>query len=244
MTYQEDGRRGGRVSLVVAGVVVAFIVVAGVVVGIVLGTRHHDTATPTQAPSPSSSNSGSSSSETTSSACGGQVAYASTDDLNGTPQTSWASEGPVKLAYSTPAGPSKNDNGYRSCYSRTATGALFATYNAAQYCADANLAVKALPETVADGPGKASAVKAAQEISSPCAPLKVQGFRVASYDGTNATIYLLVTLPTGEQGAAGFDVVWQHGDWKIVVDSSGNNPIAATAVQSSSGYTSWGPSNG
>ncbi|WP_148286210.1 hypothetical protein [Curtobacterium sp. B8] len=138
------------------------------------------------------------------------------------------------------AGAFHNGAGYWSCYSRTPEGALYAAYNATQYCADPNLAARALPQTLADGPGKAAATSAARRNDAPCSPLSPAGFVMQSYDGTNATVYLLVTTATGALGAAGTNLVWQHGDWKIKVDASGHNPIAAVPAMAAADNTPWG----
>lgn len=242
MTNEQSERPKGRVTFIASAAVVALIVILGIVVGIVLAVRNSGGSAPkaaatTTAPATAGP-------DTAKGSCGRDVSAEASNSLTSAPATTWKAQGPSQVAYSKTGGGFEDQDGYWSCYSRTAEGALYATYNVAQYCTDTTLAARALPETVADGPGKAAAAAAAKQISSPCTSPDVQGYRIQSYDGTNAVVFLLINTPSGQQSAPGFKLVWEHDDWKIAVDSSGNNPIGPATVDSSDGYTPWGPTDG
>ncbi|CAM5539289.1 hypothetical protein [Leifsonia shinshuensis] len=243
MTIEQQQRPRRRGTLIVAAVFVVVIVIAGVVVGILLGLRgNHATADPSNSASARPSTS-TPAARTTEGACG-LVPYETTNNLSAAPETKWVAWSATTLATSSSAGPEKNTDGVRTCYSRTAAGALFAAYNAAQYCADSSTYAAAMSAVVAPGPGRNTAVSNAKSAAAcePSGPY-VEGYKVASYDGESATLYLEVNAPSGlfEFGAA---LVWKSGDWKLLLDADGNPTVASSQLASSAGFTPWGPTNG
>jgi hypothetical protein len=181
---------------------------------------------------------------TTESACGGSVPYEKSGTLTSAPETKWKAWGPTQLATSSVAGPTGSKDGFESCFARTPEGVLFAAFDAAQYCSDSAVGPAAAEYFTADGPGKADAVSRTK-TSGPCTPSApiIQGFRMASYDGTTATVYFAATTTTGQLGAVGIQMRWEDGDWRGVVDAQGNGTVATTPLSSTAGYVTWGPSN-
>jgi len=246
MTFDQEQRPRRRGTFIVAAVFVVLIVIAAVVLGIVLAVRGHSSASPSTSPSAQPrSSSTAAQGQTTQGACG-TVPYEKSNTLASAPATKWITWSATTLASSPTAGPSKNDDGYRSCYARTPEGALYAIYNDAQYCTDSMVLPIATEQMTANGPGKQIAVNQAKSASA-CEPSGqyVQGFKIASYDGTNVTLYLAIDVPgQASEAEVGEQLVWQDGDWKVVVDSQGDSPIATNQISSMAGFTKWGPNDG
>lgn len=230
-------RRHGRGWLIASLAVVGVIAVAAVIVLVSVLNRPAEQTAPTPAPS---STAPASAAATTQGACG-PVPYEKTNTLTAAPTTTWEPWGATVLAGSEAAGPEqKNDHGIRSCYARTAEGALYAITNMTAYCSDSRYLAEAIGQIVATGAGRDAAVDAARD-AQPCQPSAdfIRGYQVASYDGTTATIYLALEI-SGETASLPFQAAWQDGDWKIVVTDDGNNPLAGSVLPSMGGYTVWG----
>lgn len=240
---QEQRPRGRRTSLILAAVFVVAIVIAGLVVGVVVGLRGPSTAHPYASTTTGPSGSASDTGRTAEGACG-EVPYLSTNDLNSAPTTTWAPWSATSIATSSAAGPSKDVGGVRTCYARTPTGALFAAFNFAQYCSDSTVLPLAMQAVLASGAGKSVAVQQASTAEA-CQPSGqyVEGFKLVSYDGSAATLYLALNAPAG-LAEYGVQLVWEQGDWKVVTDSQGNSPIATNQLSSITGFIPWGPTNG
>ncbi len=237
MTSSAPERRRGRGWLIASLAVVGVVAVAGVIV--MIAALNRPSTEPTSAPVPSSTSSATVT-RTTQGACG-PVAYEKTNNLTAAPRTTWEPWGATVLAGSDTAGPKqKNDHGIRSCYARTAEGALYAMANAAAYCTDSRYSAEANGLIIASGPGRDAAVKAAGDYK-PCQPSAdlIRGYRFSSYDGNTATIYLAVEV-SGQMGTVPYQLTWEDGDWKLVVTDDGQPPMAAGPLDSMSGYTVWG----
>lgn len=237
MTSSAPERRRGRGWLIASLAVVGVIAIAAVIV--MVAALNRPSTEPTSAPVPSSTSSATVT-RTTQGTCG-PVAYEKTNMLTAAPRTTWEPWGATVLAGSDAAGPKqKNDHGIRSCYARTAEGALYAIVNAAAYCTDTRYAVEGVEQTVANGPGKDAAAAAARD-ANPCQPSAdlIRGYRVASYDGSNATIYLAVEV-SGQTAAVPYQLVWEDGDWKGVLADNGSLPMAPGPLDSMANYTTWG----
>jgi hypothetical protein len=247
MTFeQQNTNPRRRWTIIGAAIFVALVVVAGVVVGIVLASRNgqQPNAASTSTSSPSAgTHSAAPAARTTQGACG-QVAYETTNTLTAAPATKWEPWSATTLATRTGAGPQKNTDGVRTCYSRTAEGALYAGFNAAQYCSDSEVLSAALDAVMADGPGRQIAIQQATSAAA-CDPSAqfIQGYKFVSYDGSTATFYLDVNAPSS-QIEYGVQMKWEDGDWKLVSDDQGNSPVASNPLASTSGFTPWGPTNG
>lgn len=241
MSFEQEKRRG-RTSFILAASFLGAVLVAGVAVGVFLTVRGNNNADPEQ-PAPTPTAAATTSADTTDGACG-PVPYETTNTLTSAPQTTWEPWSATIIATSSEAGPEKDADGVRTCYSRTATGALLAAYNSAQYCADSVVLPKAVEAVYADTPGK-SIVLEQTKTSGACQPSgpSIKGFRFASYTGDQATLYLEIETPNGT-GEYGIQMVWDDGDWKVATDPAGNSPVASGSVTSSSAFTPWGPGNG
>lgn len=167
--------------------------------------------------------------------------FETTNTLAKAPSTTWEPWGVTVLAGSENAGPEQsNDHGIRSCYARTAEGALYALANGAAYCTDSRYSTEAMGLIVAKGPGHDAAVEAARD-AQPCQPSAdlVRGYRVASYDGTTATITLAIEI-SDKLATVSYQLIWEDGDWKFVVTDDGGMPLAPSSVDDLDGFTVWG----
>ena len=131
--------------------------------------------------------------------------------------------------------------GFRYCFQHSPTGALFMAANAfAQGSAADN---RAWAEYVfAPGPYRDQLLGQSTSTSSTVGTrTTIQGFRILSYDGANATIDLAlsVSTATGTTTVSGvYTLVWSSGDWKVSTDTA--TPLDVAPIPNVAGYTTWG----
>jgi len=99
---------------------------------------------------------------------------------------------------------------------------------------------------VASGPGgpayvalRTEAEKASQMPAVPGHYLQIAGFSFVSYSPTAAEVNIVSRATTGAMQVVTETVVWQHGDWKLLLDSAGSPAPVAEPVQSLAGYVEW-----
>jgi hypothetical protein len=163
--------------------------------------------------------------------------------LTTAPATKWELVGTV-AAPTDPKGAGAGvieDDGFRSCYSHTAKGALYFAVNYVAIGTDATIRGR-LPELVKPGPGKDALIKASagatgQESSSQRA--QVAGFKIAAYSAGATTIDLALKYSDGRLISAPLKLVWLEGDWKMVLSDTGQLPLAPGALETLGGYIPW-----
>jgi len=233
-----DVGRFRRVGL--AGVAVAVAVLVAVVLAIAVATNGRDDdpdATPTSSPSASPSV------DTADASVCGLDGFEETDTLDRAPETEWELVGTV-AAPTDPlkTGPGIEEEGFRRCFERTAEGALFAAVNWFALSSDARN-LSRLAELVEPGRGREAAIAAAS--SSTLNPsetrLQVAGFRINTYDGSEAVVDLAWTVTSEDNSLVSFPTAlrWSEGDWKIVLTDEGLFPYAAAPISNLGGYTPW-----
>ena len=234
---------GASKKFVLSAVVVAAIVVLGLVLSLtnLLGSTK---APPTTTSSSPSSTSVASSSKTVAgeaSVCGLRRVQM-TGTLASAPDATWALIGTTAAPSIKGQGPGRvEEDGYRSCYARTPTGALLAAGNLlAMGSQPALLGRKMTEESVAPGPGRDAAL-ARPPATGPSSGIRIQiaGFRLLKYDGNNADVDIVLRTSSGAVGAQVFNLKWVAGDWKVVLAPSGDLPSPMTQIPSVAGYVLW-----
>ncbi|MBG6191710.1 hypothetical protein IWX64_002677 [Arthrobacter sp. CAN_A212] len=162
--------------------------------------------------------------------------------LGAAPESDWELVGTmaVPVAPET-AGPGVvDDSGLRTCFAQTPTGALYAASNiwATGFFGDpANLYEK----LTADGPIKDQALEAianGEEVGAQDAPgMQIKGFILRSYTDQEAVVDIGVETQTGAVGSLPTPLVWEEGDWKIDLPSTGDTGFRQ--LDDLSDYISW-----
>lgn len=228
-----NNRGRGRTTLVLAAVLVGLVAIAAVVVLILNLVQRPD-------PAPVPTSSSTSSPEPTEPAGAESVCGLPPSDetaLTEAPAVEWSPVGTIS-APSDPNGehgPGVRDaGGFRACYSHSPTGALLAVSNYLAMTSEPALAPR-LPELVQEGSALSAPTESGMYSDTR---LSIVGFRLLSYDGERAVIDLAVRVDSS-QGVlltTPFEVVWEDGDWKLVI---GEEPPASAPLQSLGGYISF-----
>lgn len=223
-------------GFIAAAIVIGVILLAGVIVLVTSLTAPHDPVTkPTSSPSvPVASGD-------EKSVCG-LPGFETESSLKAAPDAKWELVGTVATPTDPKgAGPGAVSDGFRTCFSHTAEGALFAAINYVALASDSRN-IPRIPDLIAPGKGKDAAL--AQATASPAASatrLQVAGFKVNSYSSSEATVDVVWSVTSQGNALVSFPTVlkWTGGDWKIVLNDDGQPPFAPTQLQSLGGYIPW-----
>lgn len=226
---------GGRTTFILSAALIGLLAIAAVVVLIINMNRGGESG-PSPTPPPSSSDAAPPP-ETAGadSICG--LPPSDETELSTSPAVKWTPIG-VIAAPADPAGAHgpgvQEADGFRSCYSHSPTGALLAISNYLALTSEPALQGR-LEELVADG-STFEAAAAGEGYGD--ARLSIVGFRLLRYTEERAVIDLAVRVDSadGVLLSTPFEVVWQDGDWKVVV---GSEPPASAPLQSLGGYVSF-----
>jgi hypothetical protein len=161
--------------------------------------------------------------------------------LDSAPDNEWELVGTVAAPIDEDAGPGVvEENGFRSCYSHTAEGALFAAVGYLAVSSDIRN-IDRISELLAAGPVRDELEQSPQQPESASdARLQVAGYRINAYSAEEATVDVVYQV-TSEGGAlVSLPTVlrWEEGDWKIVITESGP-PFAPSQLENLGGYTPW-----
>ena len=223
-------------AAVIVGVVLLCAVV--LVVSSVINGQAKPTAGPTAGPT--SSPSTSTVNEADRSTCG-LPGFQKSGTLTQAPNSKWELVGTV-AAPTDPkgSGPGKvESSGFRSCFAHTPTGAVYAAANIIAMGSDSSLRHEVSDKLVVPGPGRDAALAAAGSSSETTVRYHVAGFRLLSYDGSQAKVDIAVNAATGQLVSFVEDLQWSDGDWKVTLDKTGNMPIPPSPLQSLGGYIPW-----
>lgn len=225
--------------IISAALVVALI--AAVVV-IFLFPKNQDNAQSNPAPttaSDSPSTSPSSSDKAEASICG--LPAGSENALGTAPETTWELVGTMAAPTDSKIGPGQVDEqGIRSCFSRTPTGALYAAVNLWALGSNPANEPAIAGQLAAKGPGRDAGMKA-PETPAPSSGVKIQiaGFNVVSYTADQAVVDLAFKADNGALGSVRTTLLWQDGDWKGVVADNGAPLEEPHPVSDLSGFIPW-----
>jgi hypothetical protein len=137
-------------------------------------------------------------------------------------------------------GPGKTDDqGIRSCFAHTPTGALYAAVNLWALGSDPSKERAIADQLAVKGPGRDAGMKAPQ-TAAPASSVKVQiaGFNV-SYTANQAVVELAFKADTGALASVRTTLLWQDGDWKGVVADNGAPLEEPRQIRDLSGFIPW-----
>lgn len=223
-------------SFMLAGGLVAIIALLAVVLT-VTGSDEDPTAPAPQQPrealSPSASAGGDS-------ACG-LAAGSEAVPTNGLPDTEWQLVGSM-AAPTAPEehGPARSNDGFRTCFARSPTGALYAAVNFWATATDKPDA-EVLRRLAADTEVRADAIADARRDDGAsldeAGPLQVVGFNFTSWSPQSASLDLAFRLQNGGLLRLPTAMRWQEGDWKYVIPPGGDP--GGGELRGLAGYVAW-----
>jgi hypothetical protein len=173
----------------------------------------------------------------------GLTAVADSGTLTRAPDAEWELVGTVAAPSVEGMGPGTEDDGLRTCYARTPTGAVLAAANVAAMGSSAPLVERMTEEMTAAGPGRDAALKNLADDGARAVPsvvrYQVRGFRLLDYSGTEASVDLALGVEGGATGSFVLDLRWEDGDWKVVLTDDGGLGSLPAQVPDLAGYTLW-----
>lgn len=226
-------------GFIIAAALVVALIAAAVV--IFLLPKGQGNAQP--APSPAESSSTATASPSASDTAGKSICGlpASSETALGTaPKTKWELVGTMAAPTDPKIGPGKTDDqGIRSCFAHTPTGALYAAVNLWALGIDPSNERAIAEQLAAKGPGRDAGMKAPQ-TPAPASAVKVQiaGFNV-SYTANQAVVGLAFKADNGALASVRTTLLWQDGDWKGVVADNGKPLEEPRQVRDLSGFILW-----
>jgi hypothetical protein len=225
-----------------------FIIAAALVVALIAATivifllpKGEGTAQP--APAPAESSDTSTRSPSASAAAGASVCGLSASSetaLGAAPETKWELVGTMAAPTDPKIGPGMTDDqGIRSCFAHTPTGALYAAVNLWALGSDPSKERAIAEQLAVKGPGRDAGTKAPQ-TAAPASAVKIQiaGFNV-SYTANQAVVELAFKANNGALASVRTTLLWQDGDWKGVVADDGAPLEEPRQVRDLSGFIPW-----
>lgn len=161
----------------------------------------------------------------------------------------WKVVDSVGVPVSKSAGPLRFDGPVWSCFARTPAGAVMAVHAISSQMGGEGWKEVA-DRQLAEGGGREAFVERRSNVrseSSSAAPGSrgtYAGFSVLSYSEEQATVMVLVRLPTGKHGGLSMSVVWEDGDWKLRPQSNGSLTSSISEVSGTQGFVTWGEQDG
>lgn len=226
-------------GFIIAAALVVALIAAAVV--IFLLPKGQDTAQPAPVPAKSSNSataSPSASATAEKSICG--LPSSSESSLGAAPKTKWELVGTMAAPTDPKIGPGKTDDqGIRSCFAHTPTGALYAAVNLWALGIDPSKERAIAEQLAAKGPGRDAGMKT-PATAAPASAVKIQiaGFNV-SYTANQAVVELAFKADTGALASVRTTLLWQDGDWKGVVADNGAPLEEPRQVRDLSGFIPW-----
>ena len=164
--------------------------------------------------------------------------------LGAAPTSTWELVGKMAAPTDpTTIGPGITDeDGFRSCFAHTPTGALYAAANlvALGGLSDEGIQKKLIEELVVPGPGRDAALK---DIRTPSADgsssIQLRGFIIKTYSPSAANVDLAFETPDGALGHGVLPLRWTEGDWKVEISDSGVLINDIAQVRDLSGFIPW-----
>lgn len=141
-------------------------------------------------------------------------------------------------------GPGQVDDGLRSCFAGTPTGALYAAVNYFASTSEPELRQRAASELTASGAGRERAIEeAAGQQTDSGGGVQVEGFTFLNYSEDAATVDLAFRS-TRADGTSGLvhmplSLVWEAGDWKTSLPASGELFPGLGPIPDLVGYVPW-----
>lgn len=216
-----------RPGFIASGVLILVLVAAVVVIAFLPRNDEPGAATPSSSSSPSAPSSTTTATEegTQESVCG----IPGSDDtaLGTAPESKWELMGTMAVPSAPEThGPGEStDTGVPFCFAQSPTGALYAAANifASTMHGDP---LSFYEQLVADSEARdeALAALAGEDQPSPSTDeqsFQIQGFQLDRYSNTSATVSLGFEIENGAVGSITLPLVWEEGDWKLLIEQSG-----------------------
>jgi hypothetical protein len=230
-------------------IIAAALVVALIAAAVVIFLLPNGQGKAQPAPAPAESSSSAAASPSASAGAGNSVCGlpASSETALGTaPDTKWELVG--KMATPTEPetfGPGTTDeDGFRSCFSQSPTGALYAAANLLAMGSSGDRAInqKMTDRLLLPGPGRDIAKADSQSMPATAAPsstVQFRGFVIKSYSQSAANVDIAFQTDTGVLGHTVLPLEWTDGDWKLAIADSGRLVNEMTQIRDLSGFIPW-----
>jgi len=160
---------------------------------------------------------------------------------------SWQVWHTLALPWSRSAGPTLAQGDAVGGFAHTPTGALLAAVQAAgRKVAATDAGWRQVAATMlAPGPGRdawqAARARATLATDPPAGTFaQVAGFQFLSYTPDDAVVQLVTRGVDGGFGVVGLHVVWQDGDWRLVLAPDGGDATSQQRAASLAGFVAWG----
>ncbi len=171
-------------------------------------------------------------------------------ELSGTvaeaPAAQWSLVGTIAAPTVQGQGPGlSEDDGFRSCFAHTPTGAVVAAANLAAMGSYTPLRPRFNREAIAPGPGRdAVLAKPLPQGGTDGVRLQLAGFRLLRYTGQQADLDLALLASTGQLFGATLFLEWAEGDWKARMADDGSDLSSISPINSLNGYVAWSAESG
>lgn len=227
-----------------AAAVVGIIVVLGVVLALTGGSDRTAQTPAPGAPAPATTTTRPVSADPDASVCGLPAGDQSV--LSEPPATKWELVGKVAAPTAPDTiGPKVIEDGLRSCFAHSATGALYAAVNAIAMTASSTLRERFVRKLVVPGVGRDRSLEILREESGATdqdTSLQVAGFAITDSKKRSAVIDLAFHVDNASSAAfthLELAMRWEDGDWKLSVPDTGQPFDGMERITSLAGYASW-----
>lgn len=227
-----------RPAFILSAALIVALIAAVAVIAFLPGNDEPGAAAPSSTSSPSAPSSTTTTTEleTQESVCG----LPGNDEtaLGTAPDSQWELIGrtAVPTAPET-VGPGRvDDEGVRSCFANSPTGALFAAANIFGLVSSGNQRA-VLEELAADSPAREQELEQLEGATPTEIPAQIKGFQLQNYTESAATVELGIELESGAVGSVPIPLVWEDGDWKLNVTEGGIS--GSQQLNDLSAYISW-----
>ncbi|TLM80885.1 hypothetical protein [Pseudarthrobacter sp. NamE5] len=134
------------------------------------------------------------------------------------------------------------ENGFRSCFAQSPTGALYAAANmvALGGLSDEGIQRELIEKLVVPGRGRDAALKDIRTPSSAdSSSIQIRGFVIKAYSTTAAHVDLAFSTSTGEYGHCVLPLKWIDGDWKVEISDAGELLNDVAQIRDLGGFIPW-----
>lgn len=163
------------------------------------------------------------------------------------PAVSWQFDTDMLIPLQAQGGPASTDaNGLRYCFAHSPTGAVLAAMVTLGQIRNPELTRTVLERRIAPGAGRTKALS--ENRTSPTPQKEVgeapqfTGFKVIDYLPGRAIVTLAVQVDFRSVASLPVTLLWQGGDWKVVLQADGsfNGAVAPDILGSLDGYVRFG----
>lgn len=213
-------------GFIIAAALVIALIAATIVIFLLPKGQGNAQPAPTESTSPATANP-SASAASGKSACG--LPASKETALGSAPKSKWELVGTMAVPTDpSVAGPGTAEDGLRSCFAQSPTGALYATANI--WAASFNgYAKQVYLELAADSPTRDKAVQAikdGKDVGGGSSPnIQIAGFIIHSYTPTAAVVELALRTSDGGYGTLSTSLLWEEGDWKLDMPAAGGGTV-------------------